>query len=71
MNSREQILRRRIDTLEARNKLLGAILRRALEDLEFTESVGAAFAFDLSAHGHEDMLEMWQSAVRALEEAQK
>jgi hypothetical protein len=75
MNAREQYLQKRVERLEA----LIAFLRA---DLDYTESAGAAFAFDLARHGDEEkaremwdwwidaMIRVWDAAVKeALREA--
>ena len=49
MNSREQILAKRVAALEARLQASMVVIDHLIKDLEFTESVGAAFAWDLMA----------------------
>lgn len=54
MNSREQILAKRVAALEARLQASMVVIDHLIKDLEFTESVGAAFAFDLSLRAHDE-----------------
>lgn len=81
MNTREQILAKRVAALEARLQASMVVIDHLIKDLEFTESVGAAFAWDLmseigSNHPPCDsadycMGEMWDEAVKALENARE
>ena len=62
MNAREQYLQKRVERLEA----LIAFLRA---DLDYTESVGAAFAFDLALYEEDrrtadHMLISWDESVK-------
>ena len=67
MNSREQWLQKRNERLED----LVAFLRA---DLDFTESVGAAFAFDLGLYEEDrqtadHLLISWDEAIKAARKA--
>lgn len=72
-NSREQYLMKRIQRLERQVVALDMTINRLCADLEMTESVGAAFAWDLSGDERlvEWMQERWDAAVAALEEQQR
>ena len=83
MNSREQILAKRVAALEARLQASMVVIDHLIKDLELTESVGAAFAWDLGRKtenrekydldevtlGEIDnfCLNQWDEAVAALE----
>lgn len=74
MNTAEQVLRKRCQTLEHRTAYYEQVIRALLRDLEFTESVGAAFAWDLGADDGPYTLKYeyrWGEAVKALEGGQK
>jgi hypothetical protein len=71
VNSREQILAKRVAALEARLQASMVVIDHLIKDLEFTESVGAAFAWDLGVYASEfdvaDLSADWDKAVAALE----
>lgn len=86
MNSREQFLLKRIRELELRLALTMQELQRVATDRDYTESVGCAFAWDLSSgldrladnDAHEvvgKVADHWDAAVKAtekmLDEAEK
>lgn len=76
MNSREQILAKRVAALEARLQASMVVIDHLIKDLEFTESVGAAFAWDLGQYEEDERTAFhlglsWDEAVKALESAQK
>lgn len=86
MNSREQILAKRVAALEARLQASMVVIDHLIKDLEFTESVGAAFAFEAGqklanpenydldditlSEVRTRLYDRWDEAVKALEEAQ-
>lgn len=49
MNTKEQYLSRRVKELEARLQASMVVIDHLIQDLEMTESVGAAFAFELGS----------------------
>lgn len=63
MNGREQALRKRNKKLELQNAALKLTLDRVIDDLEFTESMGAAFAMEVQLFGVETALKNWEAAV--------
>jgi hypothetical protein len=80
VNTAEQVLRKRCQTLEHRTAYYEQVIRALLRDLEFTESVGAAFAWDLVTNVRGDYycdpvigerVSAWDEAVKALEGGQK
>lgn len=78
MNAREQLLKKRVESLEGQLKVSMELLGRVLEENEYLSSVACAFAWDFQATEYERYggehsssriaLEMWASAV---EEASK
>lgn len=79
MNTREQALVKRVAALEARLQASMVVIDHLIKDLEFTESVGAAFAWDLMSEvgfhprcdsADDCMGELWDEAVKALEQQQ-
>lgn len=84
MNAREQLMKKRIESLEGQVKVALDLLDRVLADLELTESIGAAFAWDLVTTEEDARFDeapvlaaievterRWDEAVKALEESQK
>lgn len=80
MNTREQILAKRVAALEAKLQASMVVIDHLIKDLEFTESVGAAFAFDIASEYANDydvvaesclrsIGKSWDEAVKALESA--
>lgn len=80
MNSQVQLLQKRVRKLEEVNRALRSLVQVLASDLEMTESVGAAFAFDLASWvearkpcstTHELMLrelqDRWDTALSALD----
>lgn len=49
MNTADQVLRKRCQALERRTAWLEDVVGALLRDLEFTESIGAAFAWDVGS----------------------
>ena len=72
MNSREQVLLKRIQRLERQQAALMLTFDKLLADLEHTESVGCAFAFDLALREEyieqawlvDEMERLWASALK-------
>ena len=85
MNHRENALRLRVAKLEQQNAALTMTFNMLLKDLEMTESVGCAFAWDLATQCDyvdenvpgagswlpREMLREWNEAMRHLEEDER
>ena len=78
MNAREQLLKKRVESLEGQLKISLELLGRVLEENEYLASVACGFAWDLASEIGDDeypcqsafncMGDMWAAAV---EEASK